>query len=655
VYLDGLNEQQREAVLATDGAVMVLAGAGAGKTKTITHRIAHLIATGVAPEKILAVTFTNKAAAEMRDRIRALIAHNPQLRFPTSEYSGSGPTIGTFHSLGVRLLREFGPELNISKSFTIWDRSESNRAIISGIKALGEDPKQYEPRRILGKISRIKGDGLTMNEFRAEARSPWDEMVVRVWERYEQSLRDEKALDFDDLLLKPYQLLSKLEHVRDTLNERWQYILVDEYQDTNRIQYETARLLAGAQRNICVVGDIDQSIYSWRGADIEHLLSFERAFPGAKVILLEKNYRSTQTILSAANEIIAKNTRRLEKRLVTENSEGSRIGLYCAAGESDEGAFIARACQKLIQQGVPAREIAVLYRANFQSRVLEEQMLAHDIPYQLIGTKFFERKEVKDVFAYLKAALNGGAGDMVRAASYPPRGIGKATLAKILEGKEETLGPAARTKAQDFKKVLDRIADSAQTRPASETIRTILEKSGMQTHLQSEGEEGAERLENIKELVTLATKYDALAPEEGIHKLLEDVALTTDQDEVSEKRTGVSLMTVHASKGLEFDNVFITGLEDGLFPHQRRDEGADDEEERRLFYVALTRARKQVFLSWAVMRTIYGSREMTVPSEFINDIDPSLVEYIGERTRRFAGVSNDNDDTAYEYEEKTIF
>lgn len=644
MYLQGLNERQKEAVLAVDGPVMVLAGAGAGKTKTITHRIAHMIQSGIAPEHILAVTFTNKAAAEMRDRIYTLIARGQKSDNFSTGYSGYGPTITTFHSFGVRFLREHAAAINVPTSFSIWDRSESNKAITNAIKAIGEDPKRYEPRRILSRISRLKGDGVTYQTFRRETRTPWEEVTARVWEKYETALFDEKALDFDDLLLKPYQILAHNQEIRTQSQERWQYLLIDEYQDTNRIQYEIARLLAGARANVCVVGDIDQSIYSWRGADIEHLLSFESVFPNAKLVVLEQNYRSTQTILSAANEVIAKNTRRREKRLVTDNGAGERIGLYCAAGESDEAAFVARSCLMLIRRGVPAREIAILYRANFQSRVLEEQLLAASIPYQLIGTKFFERKEVKDVLSYIKAALNGSASDITRAAGAPARGLGKATLTKLLEGNEQSLGPAAREKAVQFKALLKKIADHARSQKPSETVRFVLDISGLGTHLSSGDAEDAERLENIKELVSLAQKYDHMTPEEGINRMLEEAALATDQDELSEERTGVSLMTVHASKGLEFDYVFITGLEDGLFPHARMDEEADDEEERRLFYVALTRARKQVFLSWAVARTIYGSREMTVPSGFINDIDPSLVEPIGERTRRFTGTGQQYDE-----------
>jgi len=625
-YLDELNPAQKEAALHTDGPLMILAGAGSGKTKTITHRIAHLIASGVAPENILAVTFTNKAAGEMRERVTELLKKTPGANFPISLIAqNTGPTVSTFHSLGVRLLRAFGTHLSIPRSFNIWDRADSVRAVKAALKELDLD-KQYEAKTVLGKISRAKGDGISLHKFTESPQNILEETVAEVWQRYERALAREKALDFDDLLLKTLVLLSKYEDVLKKCRARWQYITVDEYQDTNQVQFAIARLLAEPHNNICVVGDIDQNIYSWRGADISHLLTFEETFAGTKVILLEQNYRSTKTILGAAHDIISKNTRRHDKTLFTDNEDGEEIVLYSAHSETDEAQFIVERVSNLIDGGADPGEIAVLYRANFQSRALEEAFIASGIQYRVLGTRFFERKEVKDTLSYLRAGINPESrGDIARIIGVPARGIGKQTLARMLEGEDHMLSHAAKNKVDQFRSLLSVIGESAQTKPVSEVLRYITKASGLEAHLMQGGEEGLERLENIKELVNLSTKYDIMTPPEGAEKLLEDAALLGEQDSLDKSARAVSLMTVHASKGLEFDVVFITGLEDGLFPHQRHDESADEEEERRLFYVALTRARKKVFLSHAMTRMMYGSRDLTVPSEFLSDIDSAYI------------------------------
>ena len=611
-YLEGLNERQKEAVLYTRGPLLIVAGAGAGKTKTITHRIAHLVETGVRARSNLAVTFTNKAAGEMRERVHALMPE------------GVGtPLVATFHSLGVRLLREFHAEAGLPRGFSIWDRDDSVRAVKRILERM--DIGEWTPRNILSAISRQKGDGVSPEEYAERVHSYRDKTVAQVWREYETTLKDEDALDFDDLLARALKLLQTDERVLSLLQNRWQHITVDEYQDTNKAQYEIARLLAGKERNICVVGDIDQNIYSWRGADIAHLMSFERSFPGAKVVTLEQNYRSTRTILAAANAVIAKNVKRLEKNLFTENPTGEPIILYGGRNEIDEAWFLAQTAARLIEEGTPADEIAVLYRENFQSRALEEAMLAFDVPYRVLGTRFFERKEIKDTLSYLRAALNPkGSADLVRIIGVPLRGIGKTTLDKILAGQEEKLAPAARAKVISFRDTLAKIAHAIKTLPASEAVRYCVEASGMEAMHKDDADEGLERLENIRELVNLSVRYDHEAPPEGIEQLLEEAALQSDQDELAEKRAAVSLMTVHASKGLEFDAVLVTGLEQGLFP-SIRDDTRDSEEERRLFYVAVTRARKLLFLTYAGQRMKYGSREFTLPSEFLEDIDQRLL------------------------------
>jgi DNA helicase-2/ATP-dependent DNA helicase PcrA len=453
-------------------------------------------------------------------------------------------------------------------------------------------------------------------------------VVAELWEAYDVARFKEGALDFDDLLLSTHALLTKDKEVLSKLQHRWTHLLIDEYQDTNRVQYEIARLLAGANKNLTVVGDIDQNIYSWRGADIGHLLSFEKTFPGATVVMLEQNYRSTRTIVGAANGVIARNKNRYDKTLFTENDGGEQIDLYYATGESDEAMFVAKTAREYMQKGTPAHEIAVLYRANFQSRALEEAFIKMGVPYRLLGTKFFERSEVKDVLSYLRAALNPqSSGDIARIVASPPRGIGKTTLAKVLEGAIDTLPATSRNKVEVFFSLLARIAECAKTQPVSHTIKFIIRESGLETHLTQGSEEDKERLLNAKELVNLATKYDALEPLAAAEKLLEEAALMTDQDSLMnvEENNAVSLMTVHASKGLEFDVVFITGLEEGLFPYESDDDDRDQEEERRLFYVALTRARKKVYLTSAATRMMFGNRELCTPSQFLSDIEPAYL------------------------------
>jgi len=682
-HLKGLNERQREAAVHMDGPLLIVAGAGAGKTKTIAHRILNLIKNGVAPEKILAVTFTNKAAKEMQERITTLMSRTP---LDTNNLSKGVfdmrqetiPFVSTFHSLGVHIIKENARILGLTRYFTILDEDESKTFIKEIIKELGHDPKQYSPGKIRAIISIEKGNFVALEKYRERISNSFQELVANVWKVYEERKAKENSLDFDDLLLKATKLLREREDIRKIYQEKWKYIHIDEYQDTNEVQYLMSRLLSENNKNICVVGDADQNIYSWRGANLKNILNFEKDYPNTKIILLEENYRSTKNILEAANKIIKKNKYRPDKNLFTKNPTGEKIGFYEALDEADEADFVAtkileildKASSKVLSDSprkfsaenflcpspsflprVRSRalcstpsDIAILYRANFQSRAFEEAMLRYDIPYQVLGVKFFERKEIKDTLSYLRAALNPKSlSDIKRIINFPARGMGKATLAKIFANDTAELLVKTKIKIDNFYKILEEIKEKIENEKASDAVKFTVKKSGIETELLAGNEDDMERLENIKELATLALKYDNLKDGMGIEKLLEDAALVSDQDgiminqEKKKEKNSVKLMTVHASKGLEFKNVFVVGLEDGLFPvsakatagkpHQDRDE----EEERRLFYVALTRAKEMLFLSFADFRTIFGSRQINTPSEFISDIPSDILEKEGEK------------------------
>jgi DNA helicase-2/ATP-dependent DNA helicase PcrA len=619
-YLEGLNDAQREAVLSTDGPISVLAGAGSGKTRVLTTRIYHLIRSNVPPERILAVTFTNKAAREMRERLAHRLA------------GGTLPTVATFHGLGRIILERFGDRIGVPRYFTIFDRDDSERAIREALKALDVDPKEVPPRAILGRISKAKGEGRTAQEF--YERHGRDSFRMRIaaeaWLRYEAALKKEKSLDFDDLILLPVRLLGEHEDVRREAQALWSHIHVDEYQDTNGLQARFTGHLAREHQNLFVVGDIDQTIYTWRGATIENLLEFEKAYPEARTIILAHNYRSTKTIVTAANSVIEKNRNRKDKHAVTDNEDGERIRLQVADSAEAEAAWVAREARKAIRAGTPPEEIAVLYRTNFQSRAIEEAFLSAGVPYKLLGTRFLDRKEVKDVLAWVRLALDPSReADKLRAAQAPTRGLGKVTLAKLAAGQKDSLPAAARSKVDAFEKLLEELHADMKVSTPSTLVRLIVEKSGMADSLRKGGDEDQERLENAKELATLASRYDALPGEEGVAAFLADTALAGDQDELDrdKTKTGVTLMTVHAAKGLEFDQVFVTGLEQGLFPHEGMgDEDRDEEEERRLFYVAITRAKKRLCLSLARVRRIYGTDFFAEPSSFIADIDDGLID-----------------------------
>ena len=622
-----LNSQQKKAVTSTEGPVLVLAGAGAGKTKTIAERIRHLVEKGVDPHAILAITFTNKAAKEMRERIEEGLKSSPMLNRPVS--LSERPFVSTFHSLGVHILREHAGKLGLKKYFTIFDRDDSKKAIKEALLTLELDPKMHDPGRIISLISREKGAGRNMGDTSDKKENKYfREIISVVWPIYEKILARDNALDFDDLLLKTRNLLNNNPLVRKYYQYVWKYIHIDEYQDTNRVQFEIARMLVGESKNICVVGDIDQNIYSWRGADIKNIIDFEKDYPEAKVIVLEENYRSTKTILDAANKVIEKNKIRREKNLFTGNASGEKISVFGGFDEVSEAEFIASKAQELIRNGARPKDISVLYRANFQSRALEEAFMNRAIPYRLLGTRFFERKEVKDIISYLRSALNpDSTSDFKRIINTPTRGIGKTTVLKIILEEETSLPPKMELKIKNFRALLRDIEKISKEKKPSETISFIIKESGLEKEWKDSGEDGLARLENAFELANFASRYDSRPPEEGILNFLSDAALQSDQDELNDEENAVSLMTVHSAKGLEFDTVFISGLEDGLFPHQRDENLSPEEkeEERRLFYVALTRARKKVFLSYAEIRNVFGRRQSSLPSEFIFDIPEELM------------------------------
>lgn len=620
-YLEGLNDAQKNAVLATLGPISVLAGAGSGKTRVLATRVYHLIREGVSANQILAVTFTNKAAREMRARVRAMLGDDTAI-----------PFIATFHGLGRELLESYGSAIGVPRFFSVYDRDDSERAISSALKALDVSTKELSPRAVLSRISRAKGEGMRANEFHEKyGRSSFGARITaECWLRYEKTLKAEKALDFDDLIAEPVRLLEEHPEVLRAAQERWKYIHIDEYQDTNELQERLAGLLAEKHKNLFVVGDGDQAIYGWRGAKMENILNFDKKYPEAQTIILERNYRSTRNLVDAANAIISKNKNRKEKHSTTEQGAGEPIVVHIAGSAEHEARWIALKIRALMKSGTRPEEIAILFRTNFQSRALEEGLLHSGVPYKLLGTRFFGRKEVKDALAWMRLAMDPSReADKMRAAASPPRGIGAVTLGKLVAGQRAQLRTLEAAKVEQFENIIALLAEAANTYVPSEFVKLVIEKSGMRRALVEEGsEEDKERFENIEELASVAARHDTLPGKEGIALFLAEAALASDQDELDQgEKTGVTLMTVHAAKGLEFDTVFVSGMEEGLFPHQGMggEKDRDEEEERRLFYVAVTRAKTRLFLTLACVRKIYGSDTYAEPSSFLGDIDTSLL------------------------------
>jgi len=626
-YLDGLNDAQKRAVLATQGPISVLAGAGSGKTRVLATRVYHLIREGVRAEEILAVTFTNKAAREMRERVRTMLGDDTSV-----------PFIATFHGLGRELLEKYGSTIGIPRFFSVYDRDDSEKAIGAALKALDVSVKELSPRAVLGRISRAKGEGMRANEFyEKNSRSSFGgRIAAEAWLRYEKTLKEEKALDFDDLLALPVRLLEEHADIRKEAQSRWRYIHIDEYQDTNALQGRLTNMLAAQHKNLFVVGDIDQTIYTWRGATIENLLEFDKTYPEAETIILERNYRSTKNLVDAANAVIAKNKNRKEKYSTTEQGSGEPIVIHIASSAEDEARWIALTIRELMKNGSRPEDIAILFRTNFQSRALEEGLLRAGVPYKLLGTRFFGRKEVKDALAWMRLAMDPSREvDKIRAAAAPPRGIGAVTLGKLAAGQRAALRAGDLAKVETFEQIIEELSVVSDTATPSEFVKVVIEKSGMRRALAEEGSaEDKERFENIEELASVAARYDHVPGKEGIALFLAEAALASDQDELDQgEKTGVTLMTVHAAKGLEFDTVFVSGMEEGLFPHQGMGESPpaggdrDEEEERRLFYVAMTRAKTRLYLTLARVRKIYGTDSCAEPSSFLADIDESLVDY----------------------------
>lgn len=612
---DGLNEPQKQAVLTTRGPVLILAGAGSGKTKALTHRIAHLIVhERISPENILAVTFTNKAAGEMRGRVARLLDLPPDVKLPW---------LGTFHSIAVKVLRRSGKVVGIEPGFTIYDESDARDLLRTMMKDLGIDPKRVSPAGVKAAISGAKNELVDPVAYEKYAQGFFQEQVGKLYPLYERALRKANALDFDDLLLWWVRLLEEDPASRAYYQDLFQHILIDEYQDTNKVQYLLVKLLAQKHRNLCVVGDDFQAIYSFRGATFRNILDFERDWPDATIIKLEQNYRSTQTILSAAQAVIEKNTERTDKTLWTDKGIGAPITLFEASSERAEAEFILQEIASLARsEHRTPQDFAVLYRTNAQSRLLEEMFLRYNVPYKLVGAlRFYERKEVKDMLAYLRLIENPT--DQValeRIINVPTRGIGEKTVKELrLRGYEALT--AANPKVRSFFQMIDSLRTLAATMKPAELIDVVAQTTGYKALLLDGTDEGERRWENVEELKSVATGLSELS------MFLEQVALVSDVDNLAEDSGAVTLMTLHAAKGLEFPVVFLVGLEEGIFPHSRSlMEMKEMEEERRLCYVGMTRARERLYLTWARMRLLYGGLQANPPSRFLEEIPEEYVD-----------------------------
>lgn len=631
-----LNPAQREAVETIDGPLLIVAGPGSGKTRVITHRIAYLIKVcGINPHHIMAVTFTNKAAREMAERLERLLGQTAEAL-----------TLGTFHAICARILRQEGKAIGLDSRFVIYDEEDQLSLIKQSLQELDLDPKQYTPRAIQSAIKYAKSRLLTPADYAQQTRNYFEGVVHRVYERYQQSLTQSHGVDFDDLLMRTVQLFNDHTKVLSKYQSRYPHILVDEFQDTNVTQYMLIKQLAGKHRNVCVVGDPDQSIYSWRFADLRNILSFEKDYPDAKVILLEQNYRSTRTILDVASSIISVNSRRKPKRLWTENEAGVPMAVIEAYNEDEEAQFVISEIERLVEQDlVSPGGCAVMYRVNAQSRALEEAFIRYGIPYKLIGgTRFYQRREIKDVIAYLRLIHNPSDNiSLTRIINVPGRGIGQRTLAElsgwaknqgtplysalklVAEKKGPALTPRANYALKSFFDLIDELTTRRQELSLTGLLDTVLEGTGYKEYIFSE-EDGEERWENIQELYTVARDYNELSPAEALAAFLEKASLYSDTDELNEKVEVTTLITLHQAKGLEFPVVFIVGMEEGLLPHRRSLDNPDElEEERRLCYVGVTRAQQRAYLLYTYRRSLFGGSSATRRSRFLEDIPPQLI------------------------------
>ena len=642
--LSGLNEPQREAVTHGDGPLLILAGAGSGKTRVLTHRIAHLVATDTAkPSEILAITFTNKAASEMRERVELLVGGRVRVMW-----------VMTFHSACARMLRAHADRLGYTRQFTIYDQSDSRRLIKRCLEEHNVDPKRFTPGSIHTQISDAKNRLRDADAYAQMVGSYFEQTVADVYRSYERELHRMNAMDFDDLLVRAVNVLELFPEVRARYVESFRHVLVDEYQDTNHVQYRWLELLAGERRNLAVVGDPDQSIYGFRGAEIRNIMEFENDFPDARVIKLEQNYRSTQTILDAANAVIANNRGRRSKRLWSDIGTGDPIQLRELEDEHAEARFVTGEIQRLVDNGSSRSEIAILYRTNAQSRVLEDALVRAEIAYQVIGgTKFYERAEIKDAIAYLTVLVNAqDAGAFTRVVNSPRRGIGATSLARVLSYANTTgisiwdaaaaadqvpgLGPAAVKSLSRFMGTMVLLRERAQSgAPIALLLGELLAETGYLDALRAERTiEAQGRIENLEELVNVAAEYDSAdVAERSLGEFLQQVALVADADERSDDEGLVTLMTLHNAKGLEYPIVFMIGCEEGVFPHSRALEEGGVEEERRLCYVGITRAQNDLFVTYARSRTVFGARTYGVPSRFLAEIPVTLIER-GEQVMR---------------------
>ncbi|MBE4907345.1 DNA helicase PcrA [Bacillus luteolus] len=643
--LSGLNKEQQEAVKATDGPLLIMAGAGSGKTRVLTHRIAYLMAEKeVAPWNILAITFTNKAAREMKERVQKLLG-------PAAE----DIWISTFHSMCVRILRRDIDRIGINRNFTILDTTDQLSVIKNILKDKNIDPKKFDPRSLLGSISSAKNELTTAEDYAKTAGGMYDGVVSSVYTEYQKRLKKNQALDFDDLIMTTIQLFTRIPEVLEFYQRKFQYIHVDEYQDTNRAQYMLVKLLASRFKNICVVGDSDQSIYRWRGADISNILSFEKDYTHATTIMLEQNYRSTQRILRAANEVIERNSNRKPKKLWTENMEGNNITYYRADSEFLEGQFVAGKIKQIVDSGARKySDIAILYRTNAQSRVMEEVLLKSNINYTIVGgIKFYDRKEIKDILAYLRVIANPDDDiSLTRIVNTPKRGVGASSIDKIanyatahdlsmfqaLEEIEQIgLSGKIYNALVEFRNQINNWVNMQEYLSVTELVDEVLDKTGYREMLKTEKTlEAQSRLENIDEFLSVTKNFEEKNEDKSLVAFLTDLALVADIDKLEEddqnKGDAVVLMTLHSAKGLEFPVVFLIGLEEGVFPHSRSLMEEDEmEEERRLAYVGITRAEEELFITNAQMRTLFGRTNMNPVSRFISEIPADLIEDLREK------------------------
>ncbi|MBQ6135010.1 MAG: UvrD-helicase domain-containing protein [Bacilli bacterium] len=629
--LEELNDRQKEAVLYNEGPLLIIAGAGAGKTKTLTMKIAYLLEEKkVKPYHILAITFTNKAAKEMKDRIYAQIGTEAKKL-----------TISTFHSFGLKLLRENYQRLGYEKNLVIMDSDDSLTVVKKIIKDMGYDPKIYNPKAIRNKISSCKNEMISPAMYERYAISDYEKVIQKVYEKYEDKLKRNNSVDFDDLLLLPIKLFQNYKDVLEDYQDLYQYILIDEYQDTNEAQYTLTKLLSEKSRNITCVGDDSQSIYSFRGANYKNILNFEKDYKDAKVVLLEQNYRSTGTILKAANAVIKNNKQRKDKNLWTAKEEGEKIKYYRAYDEKDETSYVVEKIKELISKGENYQDIAVLYRTNAQSRVIEEALLKENLPYKVIGSiYFYSRKEIKDLIAYLRLIHNSKDNvSLLRVINTPKRGIGLKTIENLTEiADQEGISmyeAISSGKELEFKNLIEKLKEIKEELTLTELIDKVLDASGMRQELESEKSLEAEvRLENLEEFKSITKSFEEQEGLVSLEEFLLEISLISDVEEYREDPNRISLMTVHSVKGLEFNHVFVIGLEEGIFPHMNSlMESSDVEEERRLMYVAITRAKDDLYLVNARRRTLFGNDQINPVSRFLSEIPQDLIEATKEESK----------------------